>query len=451
MQAYTKNSVLSKDEDEQNGLSRGPITETQVPRVTIENLVDLADVSNAIGARADGGAGELVVSIGRTSDPECGDNQSLVQTEGAAPVAVGNSPGGSPDEASVAIESKPGAGEGEPVTQSAQAPTQVRAEACAALPQKPKRSRASSKGSPIFDLTAGEAPVEDAPVAQYASGADAAQPTEHLAAEIGLTLTIDPEFEALCPRLTDEEERRLRVGLERDGQLSPLNVWKHDGENILVDGHTRHRILKALGKTDIRTVEVRFGNREDAIDWIIMNQLGRRNLHPMAATLLLGKLYNARKGRQGGDRAKDHSDPLLNTAAAIAKETCRSTATVKRAGRLAEAAQKEGVEEKIIAGTEKRSQKEIVAAACPSKKNDEPASEPASESASEPILKTDAERRLEDERYKSSSVYPAAQKIIKEIEDTDWHAVPCEVAVRAKKDIENALHGPAWYKCASRY
>ena len=68
MQAYTKNSVLSKNEDEQNALSRGPITETQVPGVTIENLVDLADVSNAISARADGGADESAVPIDRTPE-----------------------------------------------------------------------------------------------------------------------------------------------------------------------------------------------------------------------------------------------------------------------------------------------------------------------------------------------------------------------------------------------
>jgi len=387
---------------------------------------------------------EISCGINQTSDPESGDNQSLVQTEGVTPVAVGNAHGGSPDGPLAAIESKPpGTGEGDPTTQSAQAPTQVRAETCVALSPKPKRSRASSKGSPIFDLTAGEAPAEDAADAQHASGADAAQPTEHLSAEAGLTLVIDPEFEALCPRLTDEEERLLREGLERDGQLSPLNVWKHDGENILVDGHTRHRILKALGKTDIRTAEVRFGNREEVIKWIIMNQLGRRNLRPDAASLLRGKLLNSIKGSHGGDRkSKGQSDTLIDSAAEIAKQTGVSPSTVKRDAQYAAAAETLGIEADIVAGTEKRSRKEIVETACPSKKNEEPTSEPASE----PILKTDAGCSQEDERYRSSSIYLAVQKIIKVIEETDWDAVPYVVAVRAKEDIENALHGPSWCK-----
>ena len=71
---------------------------------------------------------------------------------------------------------------------------------------------------------------------------------------------------------------------------------------------------------------------------MILHQLGRRNLDPTAARLLRGQLYNARKNSQGGDRkSKGHGDTLKDTAAAVAKETGVSKATVKRDGAYAKA------------------------------------------------------------------------------------------------------------------
>jgi len=41
--------------------------------------------------------------------------------------------------------------------------------------------------------------------------------------------------------------------------------------------------------------ELVFGTRENALNWIINMQLGRRNLSPEAAALLRGKLYTAQR------------------------------------------------------------------------------------------------------------------------------------------------------------
>ena len=110
------------------------------------------------------------------------------------------------------------------------------------------------------------------------------------------TITIDEEFRAHCPPLTETERQMLRQDIERTGLLSPLIVWNHEGKTILVDGHNRYEILQELGRLDeIQTTELVFDTRENALDWIINNQLGRRNLPPDAAALLRGKLYIAER------------------------------------------------------------------------------------------------------------------------------------------------------------
>ena len=57
-----------------------------------------------------------------------------------------------------------------------------------------------------------------------------------------------------------------------------------------MDGHNRYEILQELERLDeIQTTELVFGTRENALNWIINNQLGRRNLSPDAAALLRGE------------------------------------------------------------------------------------------------------------------------------------------------------------------
>ena len=39
------------------------------------------------------------------------------------------------------------------------------------------------------------------------------------------TITIDPEFAALIPPLTDQEKKNIEESLKRDGCLDPLIIW----------------------------------------------------------------------------------------------------------------------------------------------------------------------------------------------------------------------------------
>jgi hypothetical protein len=161
-------------------------------------------------------------------------------------------------------------------------------------------------------------------------------------------IVIDIEFQNLIRPLSGEERKELKDSLSRCGLLSPLVIWRHEDKSILVDGHNRLSLWKEFdgfdGDFEFKTQELRFGNRDKVKEWIIKNQLGRRNLSPKDFKLLVGQLYNQRKKAVGSVNqhtvAKGQSDPQQKhdtTAAAVASETGVSPATVKRAGRLAAA------------------------------------------------------------------------------------------------------------------
>ena len=97
-------------------------------------------------------------------------------------------------------------------------------------------------------------------------------------------LTIDPEFEAKCPPLTEDELSQLEENILEEGLvLMPLIVWN----NTIVDGHNRYRIAREHPGIEFRVHEKQFNNKYEAISWICKNQLGRRNLTPMQKNTLL--------------------------------------------------------------------------------------------------------------------------------------------------------------------
>ena len=153
-------------------------------------------------------------------------------------------------------------------------------------------------------------------------------------------IVIDTEFQNLIRPLSGEERKELKESLSSCGLLMPLVVWRHEGKTILVDGHNRLSLWKEFDGFDadfeFKTQELYFGSRDNVKEWIIKNQLGRRNLSPDDFKLLVGQLYNQRKKANGarGCEKLDQNEPA-STAAAVAAETGVSPATVKRAGKLA--------------------------------------------------------------------------------------------------------------------
>lgn len=115
-------------------------------------------------------------------------------------------------------------------------------------------------------------------------------------------LTIDPEFEAKCPPLTEDELSQLEENILEEGLvLMPLIVWN----NMIVDGHSRYRIAQEHPGIEFRIHEKHFNNKYEALSWICKNQLGRRNLTPQQKKYLIGERYDAEKKAHGGDRKSE--------------------------------------------------------------------------------------------------------------------------------------------------
>jgi len=108
------------------------------------------------------------------------------------------------------------------------------------------------------------------------------------------------------------------------------------------------------------------------IDEEFRAQLGQRTLSPDAAALLRGKLYNSRKlavtNQKGANQYSEveaQNEQRPTTAESISAQTGVSRATVKRDAKFAEAVEKLGITQDVLAGTEKRTRKEIILAAFP--------------------------------------------------------------------------------------
>lgn len=100
-----------------------------------------------------------------------------------------------------------------------------------------------------------------------------------------MKLKIDPEFQSLIPPLSPDEYRQLETNIIQDGCRDPLVYWN----GTLIDGHNRYRICQEH-KVHHGMKEMVFDSREAVIEWIILNQFGRRNLSNTERAKLAMKL-----------------------------------------------------------------------------------------------------------------------------------------------------------------
>jgi hypothetical protein len=196
---------------------------------------------------------------------------------------------------------------------------------------------------------------------------------------------IDPEIAALLPRLSHEELATLESSLrEKGGCRESLVVWAEEG--ILLDGHNRLAICQKYNiKWFIQNLSL--PSREAAIQWVIDNQLGRRNLTDERRAYYRGKEYLNQKqphgGQVSGGSAQIEQSPNTSgkTAERIAEKHGVSPATVRRNAVFAAAvdriADQEGpaAKEAILAGTASQTKAQVVnaARAVPAKQSPTPA------------------------------------------------------------------------------
>ena len=86
-------------------------------------------------------------------------------------------------------------------------------------------------------------------------------------------IVIKEEFRTCIDPLSDDEYGLLKESILSEGCREDLILW---GE-ILIDGHNRKNICDAHN-IPYNTRQIEFESEDDALLWIIRNQLARRNI-----------------------------------------------------------------------------------------------------------------------------------------------------------------------------
>jgi hypothetical protein len=196
-------------------------------------------------------------------------------------------------------------------------------------------------------------------------------------------ITILDELKYFIPPLQPEEWNQLQSNILAEGCRQALFVWKTFSNvidenaadpltevNILIDGHNRYEICLKHG-LDFLVQFIDFESLQMAKNYMIEQQLGRRNLNPEQMAYLRGLRYNQDKLSKGKyERKKDssHNDyyedkPLNNskTIHKIADLYQVSPKTIQRDAEFAQGLDKLtlGLRQDVLSGLVKVSKKDI--------------------------------------------------------------------------------------------
>ena len=143
-----------------------------------------------------------------------------------------------------------------------------------------------------------------------------------------MELKIKEEFKKLIPPLTAEEFKQLETNCIDEGIRDAIVTW----QGFIIDGHNRYKIATDW-QLSFKTIEKAFESKYDVIDWMLVNQLGRRNLNETQKSKLRGDRYENEKMRGttlNQYSAKGQNVPQQTTAERLANEYNVSEKTIKR-------------------------------------------------------------------------------------------------------------------------
>jgi len=147
-------------------------------------------------------------------------------------------------------------------------------------------------------------------------------------------LLVNPKFLNLIPPLSDEERAGLEESIMSEGCRDAIKVWR----KTIIDGHNRYAICREH-KIPFRAESVRISSKNDAILWIINNQLGRRNLtdavrigllYDRADLLRAQAIGNKKKGKKT-DCAPINVRKSIATEAGVSENTVYKYLTIREA------------------------------------------------------------------------------------------------------------------------
>lgn len=131
-------------------------------------------------------------------------------------------------------------------------------------------------------------------------------------------ITILPELKLFILPLTEEEYLRLEDSIIKEGCRDKLVMWEREKDLVIADGYNRYEICtKHNIPFDIEIKD--FKDIEEVQDWMINNQLGRRNLTPELKSYYRGLQYHREKNRHGGKREASSQNENLKTSDRLAE------------------------------------------------------------------------------------------------------------------------------------
>lgn len=169
---------------------------------------------------------------------------------------------------------------------------------------------------------------------------------------------IDPELNNVLPELSDADYKALEQSLLTDGfKGAPIMVWG----DVIVDGHNRYDICKKHNiPFDVKNIE--FESKEEAILWMVRQQIGRRTLTPLQRIQIVEKyrpFYKKKaeknKSMNGGNKIaelENSTTPLakeekIDVRAELAKDADVSANTYARGVKILESGNEELISETI--------------------------------------------------------------------------------------------------------
>lgn len=252
---------------------------------------------------------------------------------------------------------------------------------------------------------------------------------------------IDHELNEVLPKLSDEDYKALEQSLLREGYKgAPIMVWG----DIIVDGHNRYKICNKHN-IPYEVKSIKFKNKEEAIIWMVRQQLGRRTLTPLQRIQIVNKyrpFYKEKakknKSLNGGNKKaelENSTTPIpkeekVDVRAELAKDANVSTNTYSKGMKILESGNEELINETI------NGQKSINKAFNELKKsadtnNPEIVSDPDGELKNlKEVQRKEAARKIKEAREEYGIESP-------EYENAKAEQLNVEVRIN---EIENAIH-----------
>ncbi|MCI7304081.1 MAG: ParB N-terminal domain-containing protein [Clostridiales Family XIII bacterium] len=149
-----------------------------------------------------------------------------------------------------------------------------------------------------------------------------------------MNIKIDYDFKKCLPALTPEEYANLEASILKEGVRDPIILWNE----TIIDGHNRYQICTDHNITEFPTTAMDFKSKDQALEWILQNQLGRRNLTDFQRNkiaLQYEEVIAKRMKERMSERGKDQAELLHSGKGGRNRQPLEKTSKRKELAKIA--------------------------------------------------------------------------------------------------------------------